>query len=830
MKTKIVFSIFYIFLWVSIQFAAKWQNISTTQVGPGTFHRHFIAQTVPWNIEVLEVDLSNPYISIESIKAGDALYGNERTSFMCLRNEWVEHSVVGAVNADFYGTGGIPVNTQIIKGELLKNTNGWSTIGFDVSNVPLISRVSYGGTVIAKGLQKTINNVNADRTENLVIFYNSFIGTNTGTNQYGKEILLSPLSSWIVNDTVFCLVEKIEDNIGSMVVPKGKAVLSAHGTSIPFFTDNVKIADTIKVILSLQPSLDSLKAMVGGFPKIVKGGQNYALDGYEEEGGSTSFATDYHPRTAAGYTEDGTKLFLVVVDGRQAGFSRGMSLPELADFMISLGAETAINFDGGGSSTLVVRSKVENSPSDGNERSVANSLQVISSASKGLLSHIQMEPDNYRLFKGDELGFSVSGWDEYYNPFSINTEETSLSVDSTLGYISEGGKFIATQNGGDGYVYSFNSGFKDSANIHIKAITKISLKPSFCVVDTITPLQLSISATDEDGIVQSLPLNNYIWQNENESIGILDTVMGLFKGKAEGITKIIVHYADLVDTTTIRVEIGEGESLLDSLDYLYGWNVSGENIDTVATVISLVNSPRTFGNKAICVDYSFIRLSTERSTLHLNTDIPVFGTPELISFDFKSDGKKHKAYVIASDNNDEMFKSQIIGYATNATKYDTLSAKTISFRAMEGGTFNYPIRIRSIWIKLGYTGEIGDTVSGKIYFDNLRVKYPDVTSIFPLVNSRPPQQIDLYQNYPNPFNPETRIDYQIPTTSFVELKIYNTLGQKVRTLVRKSQAPGRYTVHWDGRNQQGSQVTSGIYFYVLRAGTHLAQKKMILIH
>jgi len=82
----------------------------------------------------------------------------------------------------------------------------------------------------------------------------------------------------------------------------------------------------------------------------------------------------------------------------------------------------------------------------------------------------------------------------------------------------------------------------------------------------------------------------------------------------------------------------------------------------------------------------------------------------------------------------------------------------------------------------------------------------------------------LNQNYPNPFNPETIINYEISTTNSVKLSVYNSLGQKVRTLVDKKQAPGIYSVKFDG-----SRLPSGIYFCHLRAGLFTATKKMMLI-
>lgn len=107
------------------------------------------------------------------------------------------------------------------------------------------------------------------------------------------------------------------------------------------------------------------------------------------------------------------------------------------------------------------------------------------------------------------------------------------------------------------------------------------------------------------------------------------------------------------------------------------------------------------------------------------------------------------------------------------------------------------------------------------------------TGIEPL-NGFLAEGFQLFQNYPNPFNPETAISYQLPANGEaairqVELAIYNSLGQKVRTLVKASQAPGAYRVTWDGRNDAGAPVASGIYIYRLSAGSALQARKMLLL-
>ncbi len=92
-----------------------------------------------------------------------------------------------------------------------------------------------------------------------------------------------------------------------------------------------------------------------------------------------------------------------------------------------------------------------------------------------------------------------------------------------------------------------------------------------------------------------------------------------------------------------------------------------------------------------------------------------------------------------------------------------------------------------------------------------------------------PKTYQLFQNYPNPFNPETQIRYDLPVSGQVKLTIYNILGQKVKVLVDEIQDAGHKSVFWDGRDDGGREVASGIYFYKIKAQNYLKTKKMILL-
>ena len=87
-----------------------------------------------------------------------------------------------------------------------------------------------------------------------------------------------------------------------------------------------------------------------------------------------------------------------------------------------------------------------------------------------------------------------------------------------------------------------------------------------------------------------------------------------------------------------------------------------------------------------------------------------------------------------------------------------------------------------------------------------------------------PRQFSLSQNYPNPFNPATVIRYLLPVTSYVALKVFNILGQEVATLVNEQLTPGSYETTFDG-----AQLSSGVYFCRLQAGSFIETKKLILL-
>jgi exopolysaccharide biosynthesis protein len=128
----------------------------------------------------------------------------------------------------------------------------------------------------------------------------------------------------------------------------------------------LKQGDVIEISTATLPEMTDCKTALGGGPRLVVNGKPL---------GNWRSPNDRHPRTAVGWNNE--HIFFVLVDGRQPGLSMGMSFVELADYFVKLGCTTAVNLDGGGSASMWLFGQTVSSPSEGQERPVANGLIIL---------------------------------------------------------------------------------------------------------------------------------------------------------------------------------------------------------------------------------------------------------------------------------------------------------------------------------------------------------------------------------------------------------------------------------------------------------------------
>lgn len=789
----------------------KYDTLSVQQIGDGMYHYTIEAPSVPWTFDVVEVDLTRPDTKLETVKAQDTFGGYERTSSMAQRKSYEGHQVIAAVNGDFYG-GGNPTNAQVIKGEIIKKPISRDVFGYTKEKKVFINPTNYTGKLSQDGNEYDITGVNQSRTADALVYYNYYYGASTGTNEFGTELILTALDEWVVNGEVKALVKE-KTTSGDAALSDSTFVLSGHGTSKTIL-DGFEVGDTVVVHHQLMPGFDDIKEVVGGRGKFLNDGNN--------EGDWP----ERHPRTAVGFNADSTKLYLLTVDGRQST-SAGMTLTEMGEFMKRFGVQNALNLDGGGSTTMVVHNQVVNDPSDGSgERAVANALMVVSSKEKmGVLEHLKLDPSFKKLYRGNTFTFTARGSDENFYPVELDTQKLSYTLSENFNAsIDSDGNFTAGDAPDTGYVYVDYEGMKDTAMVIVKGITEFSLFPKYAATDSSYEFSFFNESFDFDGQKRGVSNTDISWQVGSEEVG--EVIDGTFIGKTEGTTPVIGTYDGISDTVEVEVQIGGGIETVSGFENLEGWSLSGENLDLQNSELTLVDSTFTEGFHSVRLDYEFVYDNDPEVWAYLETDIPVFGVPDSINLDARTDGKRHLIELELADNNDELYTVRVKKWAEN-TEFDIYPALTSDITPVDPfSSFYYPITIKKIGIKLASDQQSGERYSGAIFLDNLEVVYPNrtVVSNEKTGDSEVPNDVSLNQNYPNPFNPTTNISFRIPNASQVDLDVYDVLGRKVASLVDRRLSAGNHTVSFDA-----GKLSSGLYLYRLSTNETSISRKMMLI-
>lgn len=291
------------------------------------------------------------------------------------------------IREDSRGRGGMMFNLHIQNGELVSiptpldrwgysPPSPWGETSFGVTPEGefLMDRVQLNGTLEADGETFEIGGVN-QICDSLcpVVIYTPRFGRRTLTRrcyEFTLEELELPLTGKYRSRFVVTAVSAR----GNSPIPPHGAVISVASTHAKGWRDKLKTSAEGKLTIALTPEKwQAVHSGVGGNLRLLRDGEiEPELERFARFGGSHAHRNGArrNPRSALGFNDE--KLFLITVDGRQSGYSMGMTLYHMADFFQALGIKHAINFDGGSSSTLWALGKVANSPSHGYERRIFN--------------------------------------------------------------------------------------------------------------------------------------------------------------------------------------------------------------------------------------------------------------------------------------------------------------------------------------------------------------------------------------------------------------------------------------------------------------------------
>ena len=398
---------------------------------------------------VVTVDLNNPYIKINTV-AGGGTYTNKATvSQMADRT-----NAVALVNGDFFTMQlqGVPLGASIIDGDMKSSpavlTDIWS-FGIDENNTAFIDSTKFVGSVTAPngksypidGLNKTFYWYQPSKEyshESKIQMYNSFWSSKSRGDKTAGEVLLSEDN--VVEQIVY------RKNI-DMKIPEGKKILQVSGGSERFMRENVKVGDKLQINTNIEPNRN-WKMMIGGHALLVENG---AIKKYTKDVNSIG---GVRARTAVGISQDGKTVYIVSAEGR-TNRSPGLSLNELSQFMLDLGAYKAMNLDGGGSTAMAVRNlgdlkrtRVTNPERNAGERKVVNGLGVFNTTTNtGVISDVKFESD-LNTIVGEQLNLKLkSGWDEFLNPIDIKDRTYTVTDNSNGANILNGLSYLSLTPG-----------------------------------------------------------------------------------------------------------------------------------------------------------------------------------------------------------------------------------------------------------------------------------------------------------------------------------------------------------------------------------------------
>lgn len=384
------------------------QSITKT-VAPGVTYTQEIRTSPPMVIHAVRASVGKEGVSArvalagEGITTGSVEDGREPLSRISAR-----YRAVVAVNGDYFPFTGDPLGLCVLSGDLVSEAaRNRGAIGWTRDAAWLVGNPTFVGEAIGPtGTKVTISGVNRDCGPGENVLWLPSGGNRAKCSKPGPAVIFRALSrpfdEATPSDAVFA---KIMRDVTEAAIPPDGAVLFVKDNRAEALLTDIASGGIWKFTVQTVDAANWREAQfaIGGGPWLVRDGKKFV--DWQAQGFTATHATARHPRTAIGHTAAGD-LLLVVVEGRSAT-SSGMTLDELADLMLSLGAYNALNLDGGGSTQMMVRGLAVSAPSDGVERPIANAIVLLAPEATVSPLALSMEPKVARATVGQTLSWQV---------------------------------------------------------------------------------------------------------------------------------------------------------------------------------------------------------------------------------------------------------------------------------------------------------------------------------------------------------------------------------------------------------------------------------------
>lgn len=548
----------------------------------------------------LDIDVKADNIGIETALSNEQVLGIETVLQQANRADFDRHFVLGAVNGDYFKDNGSPTDLMVHNGEIITtNTTPVDQrviFGIGANGKPLIGNPDVTMEMTINGANShMIHSINKPRYANHLVLYTPYFSASTLTNPLGTEVVLTNVQGKLNgNSIVTGTVKEVIVGVGNEPLLPGEIVLSGHGEASSYL-QQAKAGDTVQISIQYdQESWNGVQEAIGGRYHLVANGvvQSFNIAGV-------------HPRTAIGIDENGN-VFTVVVDGRNPNYSNGVTLDELAKLMKDFGAVDAMTLDGGGSSTFVVRQKdgklaVENKPSDGFARPVANALLVVYKGEANEVRQLVIEPQEVTVWAGGtyrDLGLSAKGLTLLGTTAPL---QQSVVWTSNAGTFLKDGSFVAAKQPMEGTITASSGNVSGSIPVHvINDVDQLVVQPKEIYMRENSTQPLIIQAFYKGKEIAVTP-NAFSYTISN---GLGKVENGVFQAmNKKGTGTLTIRLGSKTVTIPVTVGIPNAVMLEDFEKNSIEWLTSGANYAFAS--VSLTNATVKNGKQALQIDYDF---------------------------------------------------------------------------------------------------------------------------------------------------------------------------------------------------------------------------------
>ncbi|MBR5436865.1 MAG: T9SS type A sorting domain-containing protein [Muribaculaceae bacterium] len=659
-------------------------TLISRDVGPGIHYLRLRLPEYPLNVNMLIMDLNNPYNRVETTTGQDYLTKTESLVAAAKRQSYEGHNAIGGANGNFWCVSsqypfadlitGVPFAGSMKDGKIITETNNFSdqweatengnspkrigSVGISLDKKLYINRLRFGGIISNDKIGSCeIYQANKYHRENEYVIYNSFYGTSkkfqpaeqyTGdggqqhfrvledSNSTEVMLTINEGQRWLAGRPMACTVQEVRTNAGRGTLGSYDLAIVGFGTA---GTNLAKLApgDQVSVYYAWYTfnnsdyspkEIPELEQLICGNAFVMEDGErNYR--NFNEQ-----YNYQIYSRCAYGASADGKTLYVIVIDKSTDpvyGQSKGCNTNDMCWIAKHYGVSNLSSMDAGGSAQLLVDRAIVNKTTESSPRAVANGWLLYSTApTDNQIARLEFDAVNLTCPPYSTFSPTILGYNQYGDLIDKDVKGYTLSCDPALG-TCDGSEFTANGDPMTANLTATLNGVSISKPLTITdAQLQIRIKPQI-LTDFYREYPMEVTATVGMEVFTYNPAA-ITWSVDDPTIASIDE-NGVLRGLKEGTTKVTGTIGKFVDNTDVKVEVSKSPEMTSifgtSVKAVSGITNSAINNGVITFTYGSPRSPYVQANDLL----TFYSLP-DRVTLRFNSSVEL----TFLEVDYRENG------------------------------------------------------------------------------------------------------------------------------------------------------------------------------------------------